>query len=142
MSVYAITCNETGETYIGSTINIKTRMWQHRSISNTCKSKQIIERNNYTVHILEEGFDDVEYYMLEVERWYIETFPCVNKKIPGRTYKEFNDANKEQHKAYYQNNKERIKANNKAYKIAHKEQLAQKKKEWYLRKKQAKLIKI
>jgi hypothetical protein len=168
MSIYAITCNETGETYFGSTRNIKTRMVIHRSISNKTKSKQIIERNNYTVHILEEGFDDVEYHMLEVERWYIENYSCINKKIPGRTPKEYRVDNHEQIAAYYQNNKEQLKANNKAYKIAHKEhykaydkeyydsnkehikaylaankeQIKAYKKEWYLRKKQAKLIKI
>ena len=137
MSVYAIICNETNEVYIGSSMNIKNRMWLHRSITNKTMSKQIIDRNNYHVHILEDGFEEVDYHMKEVERWYIENYSCINKNIPGRTKqeyladnrelilaynKEYDKINRDKIKArvkkYNDNNKEKRKAQNKAYRDA------------------------
>tara|TARA_R110000765_G_scaffold58149_3_gene113633 strand:+ start:2454 stop:3011 length:558 start_codon:yes stop_codon:yes gene_type:complete len=43
------------DVYIGSTINFEKRMTGHKSESNNCASKKIIERNNYTMKILEES---------------------------------------------------------------------------------------
>jgi len=43
------------DVYIGSSIDFNKRMPQHKSKSNKCSSKQIIERNNYTMKILEES---------------------------------------------------------------------------------------
>ena len=53
--IYGIFDNKTNDVYIGSTKNLKSRMSQHKRKSNTCSSKDIIQRNNYTVKILEES---------------------------------------------------------------------------------------
>ena len=52
--IYIIKCNITGEYYIGSTRNLAKRMKGHRCPSNSTASKAIIERDNYSVEILEE----------------------------------------------------------------------------------------
>lgn len=52
--IYIIKCNITGEYYIGSTCNIDSRICGHRSIGNKTASRDIIERGNYSVDVLEE----------------------------------------------------------------------------------------
>lgn len=52
--IYIIKCNITGEYYIGSTRDLANRIRRHRCPSNSTASKAIIERNNYSVEILEE----------------------------------------------------------------------------------------
>jgi hypothetical protein len=53
--IYKIKCNITNEIYIGSTINYKDRIKQHKDINNsTSSSKNIIEKNNYNFYILEK----------------------------------------------------------------------------------------
>lgn len=48
ITFYKITCNITGECYIGSTTrSLEKRMCGHKSVCNKTKSKQIIERDNY-----------------------------------------------------------------------------------------------
>ena len=85
------------------------------------------------------------------EASYIKTFECINKVIPGRTIKEYNNDNKEQlaekrkiyasenkvilqekQKLYREKNIDQIKAREKQYKDAHKEQI----KEYYQNKKE------
>jgi len=54
--VYWISCNETNENYIGSTIStLKQRMTQHKSIKQSSGARSIIDRNNYKVIILEDN---------------------------------------------------------------------------------------
>ena len=54
--VYCITCNETNEKYIGSTITtLKQRMFSHKC--NYSCGRSIIDRNNYKVIILEDNID-------------------------------------------------------------------------------------
>ena len=56
--VYCITCNETNENYIGSTtMTLKQRMTQHKSIKQSSGARSIIDRNNYKVIILEDNID-------------------------------------------------------------------------------------
>jgi len=52
--IYIIKCNITGDYYIGSTCNVASRIMGHRSCSNKTASRDIIERGNYSVDILEE----------------------------------------------------------------------------------------
>ena len=54
--VYCITCNETNENYISSTITtLKQRMFSHKCQYTNARS--IIDRNNYKVIILEDNID-------------------------------------------------------------------------------------
>jgi len=100
--------------YYGSTCDLKARMCRHKdTINNCCSSRQIIDRGNYEVAILETYENIDEYDLHERERWYIKNKPCINKNIPHRTMKEYRQDNKkkiaEQKKEWNQNNNEKMK---------------------------------
>ena len=141
MLVYSITCNETNETYYGSSkTSIDTRMWHHTNQDahiRQCVSRQIINRGNYSVKVLEEGFETKQ-DMLWRERWYIENKPCVNVGIPIKTREEILASKRErdktpkarkEHADYYQANKEKEKKRSKDHYEANKEKINIKKKE-------------
>jgi len=128
--------------YVGSTINsLSKRFHKHKC---DCKMGK-----NYSLysHIIDNDWTD----------WYIELYeyyPCnnkreldrregqiireigtINKKIEGRTQKEYYEDNKEhksqKRKEYYKNNKETISQKHKEYYERNKEEIIQKTKEWY-----------
>ena len=112
--IYEIKCNETNEIYIGSTTQlIKQRINEHKH-KKTCRSNQIIERNNYVVNILEElEFIDIKELRIR-EQNYIDTIICINK------FKAFyTDEDKKERqinkKIYYQKNKDKKKEYQKEY---------------------------
>ena len=133
--IYKIQCNVTGEVYFGSTTKtLNKRITEHKS---TCKgwklgkhnfttSFNIIDRGNYSYSLI-ETVDCEDRKQLEArERYYIENNECVNRNIPTRTQKEYNelkrDDKKEYDKTYRQVNADKKKANDKAYNELHKEQ--------------------
>tara|TARA_R110000787_G_scaffold213335_1_gene322880 strand:- start:43 stop:582 length:540 start_codon:yes stop_codon:yes gene_type:complete len=129
--IYKIVCNETGATYYGSTVQkVSERMGKHRSRM-VCSSRQIIERGNYGYSLVEEFSCDTKEQLHARERWYIENNDCVNKQIPTRTRKEYNEANREkiqeQRNEYREANKEKIQE----YYQANKEKIQEQKKEYY-----------
>jgi hypothetical protein len=125
--IYDIKCNETNEIYIGSTIkSLKERIRQHIN-HRVCVSKQIIERNNYSVNILEEiEFIDIKELRIK-EQFYINSVVCINKRTAYILdedeekriikYKEYQKKYRNKHKddnkiymtLYYKNNKEKLK---------------------------------
>jgi hypothetical protein len=134
--IYKIVCNETDEVYIGKTIQtLEERLRIHKRLD--CSSKQIIERDNYYMEQINSTFDEKESIILE--RYYIETFECVNIVVPGRTSEERYIENKEEirkkQKEYYEENKdeilERIKKTGKEYRKIHKDEIENKRKEKY-----------
>ena len=88
--IYRIVCDITGETYYGSTTYkyLSSRLAKHRSTT-TCKSKQIIERGNYSIVLVEEYPCENKEQLNKRERYYIENNECVNKYIPTRTKSEY-----------------------------------------------------
>jgi hypothetical protein len=115
-------------------MEVRMRGHKHKSKSD-CSSKQIIDRGDYREEILEEH-DYTETEAHERENFYIDNFECVNKNragIPGRTKKEWCEANKEKikekKKEYYKANKEVLLEKHKEYYKANKEVLLEKKKE-------------
>jgi hypothetical protein len=95
--IYKITCNTTGNCYIGKTINnLYTRLTQHESqytrfekglIKNNYSSFKVIKNYNYTISLLETT--DKEHSSIR-ERYYVENTPnCINKLIPNRSELEF-----------------------------------------------------
>jgi hypothetical protein len=115
--IYKIVCNITGETYYGSTTaRLSTRLSGHVYNVNVgrscCKSKQIIERGNYSIILCEECPCDNKEQLRAIERKWIETNNCVNKIIPTRTTHEYYEDNKEQkllyQKEYREANKEQM----------------------------------
>jgi len=138
--VYKIVCNETGETYYGSTTQtLSRRMSSHRAKNNKCSSKQIIERGNYDMILCEECSCENKEQLHAIERKWIDENECVNKFIPNRKYKEYikeyTTKNKDKmlakKKIYYQENKEEIHIKDKKYNEAHKEEIQLRCKKYY-----------
>jgi len=134
--IYAIFCG--AECYYGSTTNrLSTRLSQHKTQYRLKVSKCSINTlfDKYGVeeaHIeLVEEFPCENRNQLEArEGYYIRTYDCVNRCIPGRLKSESSKAYKESHKEeikvkdanYYQANKEKIKARRMAYYETHKDE--------------------
>ena len=93
------------EIYVGSAIDVDYRMVGHRSPSNNCTSKPIIERNNYNVEIIltVENVTDAE--IKQFENYYFLTKKCVNKNRPYIYDCERKGIEKIQNKKFYDNNK-------------------------------------
>jgi hypothetical protein len=103
-NIYKMKCSETDKVYFGSTVKtLQTRLTHHKSTKNT-KSREL---KNPTIELLEVC--KIEDRNVR-ERFYIVNNECVNKHIPLRTKKEWNEDtnNKEKQKLYYSKNKDRI----------------------------------
>lgn len=103
--IYKIVCNITGECYIGSTTqSLEQRLNSHKHSTNTCKSKQIIDRGDYKIVLIEELENCVCIEELhDRERYYIDNNCCINKKKPLSSLERENySANyRATHKDYY-----------------------------------------
>ena len=108
--IYKIVCNDTNETYYGSTTNYKQRVGVHLTRTEKqkskakCKSWDIINRGNFTFSIVETLKCETKTDLLIRERYYIENNECVNETIPYKTKDEINERKKE----YFIENKETI----------------------------------
>ena len=83
--IYKIICNITEEIYFGSTKNpLEERLRQHKcKTRNThCSCKGIIERGDFTIQLVENV--QLAENVCKRERYYIETFTCVNKNLPQK----------------------------------------------------------
>ena len=126
--IYHIYCNITGEIYYGSTCNtLAKRIGQHRTEAKNENSKKkniasrsIINRSDYDYSLIEKYKCNNKQELHARERYWIENNECVNKKIPGRTQKE-----------YYQDNKEKVLEYQKNYKVKNIEKINQRKREHY-----------
>jgi len=87
--------------YFGSTCqSLSVRMGGHRSKSNKCSSKQIIEKgkNNYKCVLVENYPCKNKEEQIKRESWFIENNDCINKKNPqtntySKSYIEHNKKN-------------------------------------------------
>ena len=116
--IHKIVDNTNDNVYIGiTTQTLKRRLKNHRYYDNKCLSCNIIKNGDYRIELIEETDDKTR------ERYYIENTDCINKKIPGRTRKEWREDNKEKYKQqnkkdcrkYYEKNKEKIAQYEKEY---------------------------
>ena len=141
--IYQVVCNITGETYVGSTArSLEDRLIEHEKPSNRCCSKQIIERGDYYIELLETYPCESEFELNRKEGEYQKTIECINKVIAGRTEAEWREDNKEEHKIkrkkyaaihsernalksrnYYKDNKERVLERDKQYRIKNAEKI-------------------
>ena len=111
--IYKIVCNVSGLQYFGSTVSpLKVRLQQHRRAVG-CTSRKVLESGDFSIILVEDFPCDRKETLLARERYYIETFECVNKKYPGRTQHE-----------WYQDNRERLIDAQKKWNIENKEKLA------------------
>jgi len=125
--IYKLTCKETGKVYIGSTVQkMCHRMKQHRcETANQTGSRQIIERGNYEVEVIEHFPCDTERQLRSREQYWIDnTEDTTNRQ---RQY--------ESEEAYLEYNKEIIKKYQKEYRNERKEEHAEYCKKYYLKKK-------
>jgi hypothetical protein len=87
--IYRIVCNVTGKQYIGSTISpLTSRLCQHKKefvTKNKSTSREVLEHGDYSIILVEDYPCERKEQLLQRERYYIEGFDCVNKKIPLRT---------------------------------------------------------
>ena len=113
--------------YYGSTTKqyLSQRMTKHRSDYNRWLSGKDAGKYRSFDLFDEYGIENCKIILVENypckskdeltarEAYYIRNFDCGNKCVPGRTYKEYRENNKdkiaEQGKEYYQNNKDKFK---------------------------------
>tara|TARA_R110002049_G_scaffold206382_5_gene376918 strand:+ start:270 stop:731 length:462 start_codon:yes stop_codon:yes gene_type:complete len=111
--IYKIYDNTNSDVYFGSTTqSLARRIALHRyhaKIGKTIKSNSIILNGDYSISLVEQVCCQNKEQLHARERHYIENYPCLNKNIPGRSKKEYDDDHKEEYKLYYLENKERIK---------------------------------
>jgi len=125
--------------------------WKKNNKNDYYSSFKILELNNYKPTLLKIVFFTIKWELHEQERKLIEGQVCVNKVVPNRTMKEWREANKEQvlkqkaewnkanpnyHKEYYQANKEKQIQYGKEYYQANKEYYKAYHQKYYLKKKQ------
>lgn len=141
--IYKLVNNIDNEIYVGSTVNpLYKRKGDHKS-----RAKTQPNRNIY-IHLNQVGWENVEIILIENyvcnskdelhkrERYWIDTLkPSLNKVIPTRKQKEYNQTNKQQiaqqRKEFYQENKQQIVEKKKEYRQKNKEVILQHKKEFY-----------
>ena len=149
--IYRLVCNTTNLQYIGSTCTpLHKRLWNHKKSykqflkgnKNYYTACDILEHDNYDIILIEDYPCERKEQLHSRERYWIENIECVNKVLPTRTDKEYNEANKEKqdeyqqkyrlenkerlteyHKQYRLNNKEKIKNDHIEYRIKNKEKL-------------------
>ena len=142
--IYKIVDNSNENIYIGSTCRtLNVRLSDHKSdykrflrgLACNTRSFEIIKNDNYEIKLLETCEVKTKQELFARERFYIENNNCLNKCIPGRTFKEYYYNNKEKikenKKEYYHKNKEKIKENKKEYYDNNKEKIKENKKEYY-----------
>ena len=135
--VYKIVCNITGDVYYGSTTQaLSKRLGKHvsnykswvKSTTGKTTSFQIIARGDYDICLVETVVCKSKEQLHQRERFWIEGNDCVNKFIPGRSGKEYYEANREaaskRCKEYYDANRETLIEKMKIYQELNKEKLA------------------
>jgi len=125
--IYKIVCNITDEIYIGSTISIlNVRLAKHKC--DCCKSKQIIERGDYKILLIENYPCKTKQDLLWRERYYIEKLDCINEKKPIITSDERKENQKIISKKHHAKRPIEYKKEKQIYEKIYREKNAEKKK--------------
>ena len=124
--IYELLCLETDERYIGSCITpLAKRLYNHKHKSNTCASKQIIDRGNYEMALIEDYPCDNKNQLTARERFYFDLLPNINRYRPMRleTDKEAIAKEEREYRTEYNLvNKEKIAEYKKMYNDTHREE--------------------
>lgn len=117
--IYKIECLDSGMVYVGSTTQryvcqrIGCHRHENKTAQNKCTSHLVLERNNYTVSVLEQVPVEDRF---ERERHYIMSLPnVVNKIIPHGKDHDPAEAARKNSKTYYYRNQESQKGKKLAY---------------------------
>ena len=137
--IYKIESLEGKCIYYGSTTQkLCVRMAEHRrnyKSNRGITSEQVLCFNDAKIYLVENYACNSREELHAREGYYIRNNVCVNKKIPGRTNKEYVMDNKEtirkRRKHYRENNKEKIKKDLKEWHIKNREQQLIKGKQYY-----------
>ncbi len=122
--IYKIFDNTNGNTYYGSTCqSLSRRLSVHKAAAThsektgkaATKSKSIILNGDYSISLVEEVNCQNKDQMIARERYYIESFPCVNKNIPGRTKQESQKFYYDTHQEKYQEHRDSRRESRKEY---------------------------
>jgi len=116
--------NIPGKVYYGSTSQkyLSTRFSRHKHKNNKCTSRELFIVEGARIELVETFPCNSVYELKNRERYYIENYECVNKKVPNRTQSELerNPEQKEKKKkkretiykeriqTYYKEHKEKI----------------------------------
>ena len=148
--IYKLVSDQTDEIYIGSTSEhyLSRRLIKHRydfrrwyeTRPDYITSFKLLKYEDCKI-ILIENYPCNDKYELEArERYHIENNVCVNKQFPGRTSREYYEANQEYIKSrvreYTHNHKEEISVKQKEYREKNREERLMKKKECYQKNKE------
>ena len=112
--VYKIVCNLSNEAYIGSTtVSLSQRLALHKA-NLGCSSRQIIERGDYKIVLIEDYPCERKEQLAMRERHWYDIMDCINKNRPHTTLEEKKeyqkryiseyqktDKNKEYHRQYH-----------------------------------------
>jgi hypothetical protein len=143
--IYELVCRKTGERYVGSTTlallctRLAIHVWGYKNGMGTM-SKQIIERGDYYINLLELCPCETKEQLLKKEREWYDKGPCVNKLCPWKSKEELTLHQRQKSREWYVNNKdkkdeyyiknaEKLKQGRKVYYQANKEYFKQKNKE-------------
>jgi len=106
--IYKIYCDENDEVYYGSTKQeLYMRERQHKSLKYVSRN---IMKNTYHIELVENYPCNNKKELELRERYYIENNKCINKSIPTRTNKEYQETHRKENNdktiKWYKNNKE------------------------------------
>ena len=82
--------NIPGKVYYGSTSQkyLSTRFSRHKHKNNKCTSRELFIVEGARIELVETFPCNSVYELKNRERYYIENYECVNKKVPNRTQSE------------------------------------------------------
>jgi hypothetical protein len=151
--IYAIRSHQTEDIYIGSTTTkLSKRLYGHKSNFKKWKngkyhyvtSFELMKYDDCYIELLQGYSCDSKMELHKREGEFIRSMDCVNKRIAGRTDKEYRDDNKDKKKDYdkeyyednkdkkkeyyedyYEVNKDKIKIQMKEYRETNKEKIKQ-----------------
>ena len=146
--IYKLWSPQGEEIYIGSTTqSLAKRKALHKQMKNKCCSKLLFEKyDDVRIELIEKYPCENKMVLNKREGHHIRNNECINRRIAGRTKKEYHEDNKEkikeyekewyednkgkrkeQMKEYYEDNKEKFKE----YYEDNKDKIKNKKKEYY-----------
>lgn len=126
--IYKIVCNITGDIYIGSTYRrLKDRLWAHKSKGNKTCSKNIIDRGDYKIELIEDYPCETKQELNNREGHWQLQIKCINEQREGKTEEE----KKQDKKDYRLKNKERLQEYYKQRHIKNKDAICEKTRKWH-----------
>ena len=143
-SIYCIRSRQTEKIYVGSTTQkLSSRMATHRcDYKRFLKKKihyltsfEILKYDDAYIELIEKFPCNDIYELRKQEAFHIKNMNCINRYLPGRTQKQWEEENKDwmikRGKIYREKNKESIAERGKIYREKNKEKLAERKKKYY-----------